>query len=256
MSSTKPLNTSGPVGTTTRIAMWSGPRNISTALMRAFSSRSDSLVVDEPLYAFYLRETGIDHPGRDQILASQANDWRRVARELTDPIDGGETVFYQKHMSHHLLPQVERAWMRSLTHAFLIREPRAMLASYSKKRESATLEDLGLPQQVALYKWLEEQGELAPPVIDSRQVLEHPSSALEALCAALRIEFQESMLTWEPGIHASDGVWASHWYDAVVRSTGFHPYQSKPVELPPELEAVAVRAAPYYEFLHQRRLRF
>ncbi len=240
---------------TRRIAMWSGPRNISTALMRSFGSRDDSLVVDEPLYSFYLRASGVEHPGREAILKSQPDDWRRVARQLTDPLDGGEAVYYQKHMSHHLLPQVERAWMRSLTHAFLIRESRAMLASYNKKRERATLEDLGLPQQVALYKWLEEQGLDSPPVIDSRQVLEDPGSSLEALCHALGIEYQAAMLSWEPGIHDTDGVWASHWYDAVVSSTGFHPYQAKPIELTPELESVALKAVPYYEFLFERRLR-
>ncbi|MDF1839324.1 MAG: hypothetical protein P1V35_15760 [Planctomycetota bacterium] len=159
-------------------------------------------------------------------------------------------------MSHHLLPQVERAWMRSLTHAFLIREPRAMLASYNRKREQATLTDLGLPQQVALYKWLEEQGHRNPPVIDSRQVLENPGGALEALCQSLQIPYQESMLSWQPGIHETDGIWAGHWYDAVVHSTGFHPYQPKAIELPAELEAVAIAAVPYYEFLHERRLRF
>jgi hypothetical protein len=239
---------------TKRIAMWSGPRNISTALMRSFGSRQDTCVVDEPLYAFFLHETGMDHPGREAILASQPQSWRRVARDLTDPIDSGESIFYQKHMAHHLLPQVERAWMRSLTHAFLIREPRAMLNSYSQKRESAVLTDLGFPQQVALYKWLGEQGFSAPPVIDSRQVLEDPRGALTALCEALGIDFDESMLSWEAGKHDSDGIWADHWYDAVVRSTGFQAYTPKPIDLSPELEALAVSAQPYYEFLYERRL--
>ncbi len=237
-----------------RIAIWSGPRNISTALMRSFDSRDDSHVVDEPLYAFFLHESGADHPGRAEILASQPNRWQDVAQELTGPVPGGARVFYQKQMAHHLLPSVEKDWMVGLTHAFLIREPRAMLTSYNKKREHARLEDLGFPQQVALYKWLETQGQ-TPPVIESRQVLDDPRKALGALCAALGLEFQESMLTWKPGIHGTDGVWAGHWYDAVVKSTGFSPYQPKAVELTPELEAVAEQAEPYYQFLSARRLR-
>ncbi|MCP5023415.1 MAG: HAD family hydrolase [bacterium] len=237
-----------------RIAIWSGPRNISTALMRSFGSRDDSHVVDEPLYAFFLCESGADHPGREEILASQPNRWQDVAQELTGPVPGGAQVFYQKHMAHHLLPSVEKDWMVGLTHAFLIREPRAMLTSYSKKREHARLEDLGFPQQVALYKWLEAQGQ-APPVIESRQVLDDPRKALGAFCAALDLDFQESMLTWKPGIHGTDGVWAGHWYDAVVKSTGFSPYQPKAVELTPELEAVAEQAEPCYQFLAARRIR-
>ena len=237
-----------------RIAMWSGPRNISTALMRSFGSRDDTLVVDEPLYAFYLRESGAQHPVHAEVLASQPNDWRAVAEQLTGPIAGKESVYYQKHMAHHLLPQVERDWMLPLSHAFLIREPRAMLASYNRKRERAELNDLGFPQQVELYKWLTERTSTPPPVIDSRQVLENPRAALTALCKALDIEFQESMLSWKPGLHATDGVWASHWYDAVAQSTAFQPYRPKPIELSPELQAVAQAAQPYYDFLYERRL--
>ncbi len=242
------------MSSTQRIAIWSGPRNISTALMRSFASRDDSQVVDEPLYAFFLKESGVHHPGRTEILASQPNDWQTVAANLTGPIPGEPKVHYQKHMAHHLLPSVQRDWMAKLQHAFLIREPRAMLASYNKKREHARLEDLGFPQQVALYKWLEDQGRTPAPIIEARQVLDNPRAALTALCQALDIEFQESMLSWKPGIHDTDGVWASHWYDAVTQSTGFSPYQPKSAELSPELQAVAKEAQPFYDFLFERRL--
>jgi hypothetical protein len=238
----------------TRIALWSGPRNISTAMMRAFENRSDSLVDDEPFYAFYLKTTGLEHPATAAILASQPNDWREVAANLTGPVPEGVRVFYQKHMAHHLLPEIERDWMRGLEHAFLIREPRAMLSSYLEKREQATLEDLGFPQQVALYDWLALETGQPPAIVDSRQVLENPRGVLAALCEALGIEFQESMLSWPAGQRDSDGVWADHWYDAVLKSTGFQPYKSKDIRLTPELEALAARAKPYYDYLHSRRL--
>ena len=238
----------------TRIAMWSGPRNISTALMRSFESRDDSFVVDEPFYAYYLNETGLQHPVTTEILASQPTSWETVAANMTGPLEGGQRVFYQKQMAHHLLPSMGRDWMRQLSHAFLIREPRAMLSSYINKREQATLEDLGFPQQVALHKWLREQTGHAAPVVDSRQVLENPSGVLSALCTALGIEFQESMLSWEPGPRATDGVWADHWYDAVLTSTGFQPYRAKEIQLTPELEAIAAEAEPFYTYLNERRL--
>ena len=237
-----------------RIAMWSGPRNISTALMRAFENRADCAVVDEPLYAHYLAETGHDHPMRAEVLASQPNDWRTVAAALTGPIPGGAQVFYQKHMSHHLLPGIEREWMRGITHAFLIRDPRAMLASYRQKREEVSLTDLGLPQQVALFDWIEAELGVSPPVIDSRDVLESPRALLTALCAQLGIAFDQAMLTWPAGPRDSDGVWAPWWYDAVLRSTGWQPFFEKPIELTGELEAIAAEAQPLYDQLYARRL--
>ncbi|MFT7668089.1 MAG: hypothetical protein ACI8X5_000776 [Planctomycetota bacterium] len=238
----------------TRIALWSGPRNISTALMRSFGSRDDSIVVDEPFYAFYLKATGLEHPVNEEILASQPNAWQDVAAAMTGDVPEGVSVFYQKQMAHHLLPEIGREWMSGLKHAFLIREPRAMLASYMQKREEARLEDLGFTQQVGLYDWLKLEGSQPPPVIDSRQVLENPRAALLALCEALGIEFQESMLTWEPGLHGTDGVWADHWYDAVRQSTGFGPYKAKDIQLTPELEAIAKEAEGYYDYLYSRRL--
>ena len=238
----------------TRIAMWSGPRNISTALMRSFESRDDSTVVDEPFYAFFLNSTGLVHPVNEEILASQPTDWREVANAMTGAVPGGAKVYYQKQMAHHLLPEMGREWMRDLTHAFLIREPRAMLSSYDVKREKATVEDLGFKQQVDLYKWLIEELGCAPPIIDSKDVLTNPGQMLHDLCLELGIGYQPSMLSWEPGPRETDGVWAEHWYDAVLGSTGFRPYKPKDIQLSPELEAVAAEAQPYYDFLMKRRI--
>ena len=240
--------------TVTRIAMWSGPRNISTAMMRAFENRPDTNVVDEPLYAHYLKETGLKHPVADVVIQSQPTDWRVVAEQLHAPLPEGVTVHYQKHMSHHLLPGIERDWMRGLVHAFLIRDPRAMVASYTQKRSDVTLEDLGLPQQVALRDWVEAELEVEPPIIDSKDVLLDPRGMLTALCERLGIPFDEAMLSWPAGRRDSDGVWASWWYNAVMRSTGFQPYKEKVIELDDELEAVAAEAMPLYESLHAQRL--
>jgi hypothetical protein len=238
----------------TRIAMWSGPRNISTALMRSFESRDDCEVVDEPFYAFYLKQSGLQHPVTEEILASQPNDWREVANAMTGPLKSNASVFYQKQMAHHLLPEIEREWMLQVSNAFLIREPRAMLASYDVKREHATVEDLGFKQQVDLYKWLLENLGSAAPVIDSKDVLTNPGQVLHDLCIDLCIDYQPAMLSWEPGLRRTDGIWANHWYDAVLTSTSFHPYVAKEITLSPELEAVAEEAQPYYDYLYERRI--
>ncbi|MGZ4594175.1 MAG: sulfotransferase-like domain-containing protein, partial [Actinomycetes bacterium] len=159
-----------------RIAMWSGPRNISTAMMRSWGARPGCVVVDEPFYAFYLTVTGLDHPGRDEIVRSQPTDWATVARQLTEgPLPDGTAVYYQKHMTHHLLPDIDRSRLRGLRHAFLVRDPVEVLASYARVRAEPTLEDLGLPQQVELYE------RFGGPVLDARDVLLDPPAALRAL---------------------------------------------------------------------------
>ncbi len=240
---------------TLRIAMWSGPRNISTAMLRAWGNRPDTFVTDEPLYAHYLLHTGVIHPGRDEVLSAQDNDWRRVTGWLCGPVPGGKRIWYQKHMAHHLLPQIGRAWMTSLTHCFLIREPREMLTSLIKNLRSPTLADTGLPQQVELVRQVHEQTGRVPPILDARDVLEDPRGVLNALCRALRIEFSESMLHWPAGKRSTDGVWAPHWYAAVERSTGFEPYRPKPDPVPAELSALLAECERCYSVLHAQRLR-
>ena len=238
-----------------RIAMWSGPRNISTALLRSWGSRDDAFVVDEPLYAHYLLETGIDHPGRDEVLASQENDWRRVVDRLTGDIPHNKAIFYQKHMAHHLLPNIGREWIGSVTNAFLIRDPREMLTSYMKVVPNPTVEDMGLPQQWELFESVREADGQTPPVIDAKDVLEDPRGMLARLCEALDVPFQESMLSWEAGPRETDGVWAKHWYAAVERSTGFGPYRPKDEELPERLTGMYEECKGYYDKLHAHRLR-
>ncbi|HED65724.1 MAG TPA: HAD family hydrolase [Planctomycetes bacterium] len=234
--------------------MWSGPRNISTALMRSFESRADCVVVDEPFYAFYLERTGIDHPGRDDVLASQPTDWHEVLRGLDEPLPGGARIQYQKQMVHHLLDEVDRDWMAGVRHAFLIRDPRRMLASYARKRESVRLEDLGLREELDLFRWLCDRDGKPPPVLDAHDLRADPPRMLARLCDALGIPFDPAMLRWAPGPRASDGIWAPHWYDAVLASTGFHPETAERPELPRELEALFDLARPFYDELAAHRL--
>ena len=221
--------------------MWSGPRNISTAMMRSFGARLDTIVVDEPLYAHYLAKTGLDHPGRADVLASQPQDWQSVAAALTDPLPAGVDIFYQKHMTHHLLPDIGREWLASLRHAYLIRDPAHVVASYAKVRGTPTLEDLGYPQQISLFR------EFPGPVIDAADVLRDPRTVLTNLCEALGIAWDERMLHWEPGPRDTDGVWAPHWYASVESSTGFAPYDPKPAHVPEHLQVLVDAAQPFYD---------
>jgi len=236
----------GPVA---RIAMWSGPRTISTALMRSFGNRSDTVVVDEPLYGYYLARTDVQHPGRDEVIASMPAGWREVLAQLaTAPLPSGKSVYYQKHMTHHLLAEVDRGLLARLSHAFLIRDPRRLLASYARVRSQPVLADLGLEQQAEIFR------AFGGPVIDSADILRDPRAALEALCDALGLAFDAAMLSWPPGPRPTDGVWARYWYDSVWRSTGFGPYLDSAAELPPDLEPLAAACQPFYEELAAHRL--
>lgn len=237
-----------------RLAVWSGPRNISTALMRSFGQRRDTIVCDEPLYAHYLRVTRLPHPGAEEVIASHEGDWRQVADWLTGPLPAGRRVFYQKHMAHHLLPNIGREWLDGLTHVFLIRDPRAMLASLAKHLDEPTLADTGLPQQWEIYQRESDRIDRAPPVIDARDVLANPRAALTALCRAVDLQFDEAMLAWPPGLRETDGVWAKHWYQEVETSTGFRPFTQRPVDLPPSLEPLAAQCAEYYNRLAPHKL--
>ena len=239
-----------------RIAMWSGPRNISTAMMRAFGARADCAVSDEPFYGAYLAATGLDHPMREAIIASQPRDWREVAAAMTGPIPGGKTVWYQKHMTHHMLPGFGREWIDEAANAFLIRAPEAVLASYAQKRDTFTLDEIGLPAQVELFERAAQHLGKAPPVIAGAYVLANPRRALSALCAALGVTFSEAMLSWPPGRRQTDGVWAPAWYGAVEQSTGFGPppREARFEDLTDALKRIAEKARPYYERLEKHML--
>lgn len=241
-----------------RIAAWSGPRNLSTALMYSFARREDCAVVDEPFYAAYLARTGLAHPLRAEVLASQPTDPRTVLRSLTEePVPRGRALFYQKHMTQHILPHMRMDWTAGLANCFLIREPRRIIASYAKVRPRFAVEELGFPQQWELFQRVADRLGEAPPVIDSARTLENPERVLRALCGRLGIGFTARMLHWPAGRRDSDGVWAPHWYAAVERSTGFQPVNEVPLEevpVPAGCQAMCERAEGIYARLLEHAL--
>jgi hypothetical protein len=237
-----------------RIAMWSGPRNISTAMMRAWENRTDTVVWDEPFYAHYLVETGLDHPGRDQIIAAGDADWRSVVNRLTGSVPGGKAIFYQKHMTHHLLPHIGREWLDQVANCFLIRDPREVVLSYSKTRSSITPEDVGFPQQVEIFEHVRARTRRIPLVIDAADFLKDPRGMLGLICKHLEVPFDSRMLSWPPGPRSSDGIWGQYWYASVWASTGFSPYRPRTVGLPVHLERLVEICTPLYRQLFEHRL--
>jgi hypothetical protein len=240
--------------TTTRIAMWSGPRNISTAMMRSFENRPDTVVVDEPLYAAYLHRTGIDHPGRDEVIASQPTDLDEAIAGLLAPLPPSIAVHYAKHMTHHVSRDMDLTWTLRFRNVLLIRNPTDVVASYVRARESCEPEDIGLPQQEWLLALWDDHG-TPPPVIDADDFLAAPEAHLRWLCDWLGIPFTDRMLSWPAGPRDSDGVWAPHWYAAVWSSTGFEPWRPRAISLSEHDAAVARACAPAYEALRARRIR-
>jgi hypothetical protein len=240
-----------PADQTCRIAMWSGPRNISTALMRAWENRPDTAVWDEPLYACYLQRTRLAHPMAAEVIARYETDWRRLVAQLAGPAPDGAPVFYQKHMTHHLLPEIGRDWLRMVRHGFLIRSPEEVLASYAARREAVAAADLGFLQQAELFGKVADLLGTAPPVFDAADILTDPERELRRMCAAFGLAFDAAMLAWPPGRRPSDGIWAAHWYAAVEASTGWQPYRPRKVSLPASLQRIADQCRPAYEQLRR-----
>ena len=238
----------------TRIAAWSGPRNISTALMRSWGSRADTAVIDEPLYAYWLEATGAPHPGRDEVVRGYPTSWREVVDQLTGPVPDGRPIWFQKHMAKHVLDEVALDWLDGFRHLFLIRDPAEVLVSFAKVNSEVDLAETCLPQQVRLFEHVAATTGHVPPVVDARDVLTAPRPMLEAVCAALDVPFDPAMLSWEAGRRPTDGVWAPYWYDAVERSTGFTPYRPTTAPLPPHLQPLLARCHPLYEQLAQYRI--
>lgn len=239
---------------TVRIAMWSGPRNISTAMMRSWENRPDCVTVDEPFYACYLWETGLQHPCRDEILKAQSRSRGEVVRQLCEAqVSAG--LYYQKHMTHHMPRGMDMAWCRGLRHCFLIRDPGQIIASYLNKMPQVSEDAIGILRQEELFNEIADiQGE-PPAVIDANDVLRNPAAVLEGLCQRLGVPWMpEAMLNWPRGRRESDGVWAPHWYQSVEDSTGFARYDPKPVELLPAHAALADRMRPCYQRLAALRI--
>lgn len=239
---------------TRRIAMWSGPRNLSTAMMRSFGSRSDTFVSDEPFYGCFLKSSGADHPMRDEVIAAVDCDWESVLDTLKGEPPDGSPIWYSKQMWHHMTGPIGYDDFAGFIHAFLIREPALMIASYLHKREDAAFEDFGLERQAEFFEREADRLGKAPPVIDAGEVLRDPERVLRALCEALDIPWDPEMLSWKPGRRPTDGPWAPHWYGAVEASTGFGPPDDDPVELPNDARRLADRMRPFYEQLARYRI--
>ncbi|HTT97229.1 MAG TPA: hypothetical protein VMF58_04225 [Rhizomicrobium sp.] len=240
-----------------RIAMWSGPRNISTAMMRSFENRPDTAVIDEPFYAAFLKATGIDHPMREESMASQPNDPWVVVEQILGPVPGDRPIWYQKHMTHHMVGGFPRDWITGMRNAFLIRAPEDVLASYVQKREDVTLDDIGFVSQAELFDREAQRLGHPPPVVHGEDVLADPKGTLEALCAGLGIPFSDAMLSWPAGARATDGAWAPVWYASVQRSTGFSAPRAPATrdQLSSHLQRIADAARPHYEKLLAFKLR-
>ena len=227
--------------------MWSGPRNISTAMMYAFAARTDFAVVDEPFYAAYLHLTGIEHPMRDAIIASQPTDPKAVIGGLLGPIPEGKPHFYQKHMTQHMVRGIPREWLDQVINVFLIRHPARVIASYAAKRENPTLDDLGYRQQAELFDLVSQKTGKTPLVMDSVDIRRDPAGMLAGLCAAIGLSFQPAMLTWPKGGHKEDGIWAAHWYQAVWQSTGFAGPEGEMPDLASKDRELADQALVHYQ---------
>jgi hypothetical protein len=239
-----------------RIAMWSGPRNLSTALMRSWGSRGDTIVCDEPFYAYWLAATGCNyHPGWEETLARHETDWRKVVEDLLAPLPQGKQVYYQKQMAHHLLPEIDRGWTQEVINCFLIRSPVEMLTSLVEFVPEPSIEDTGLPQQVEIFDETWQRTGKVPAVVDSHDIAARPREVLSQLCQRIGLAFDEAMLSWEPGLRETDGVWARWWYDKVAETTGFSEARPPKRPLPEHLKGLLERCQPLYERLFEHRLR-
>jgi len=236
------------------IAMWSGPRNISTAMMRAWENRPDTAVWDEPLYGHYLAHTGIDHPMRQEVIDATETDWRQIVDQLTGPVPDGKPIYFQKHMTLHLMDHIDQGWMENVVNCFLIRDPAEVIASYAAKRDSVTAADVGFEAQQKIFRHVQERNGKTPVVLDARDVLRQPEIMLQKLCAAVSVGFDQTMLSWPAGRRSSDGVWGVHWYEAVEKSTGFAPYKPSQPALNSDQSDLVAQCRPFYDELYQHRL--
>lgn len=236
-----------------RIAMWSGPRNLSTAMMYSFAARSDFAVVDEPFYAAYLAKTGLHHPMRSEILASQPTDPAEVVKQILGPIPGGKPHFYQKHMSQHMVVGISREWVSEVKNVFLIRHPARVVTSFSAKYGNPTLADIGVSQQAELFDQLTGSGH-NPVVVDSTDIRRDPETMLRRLCDSIGLKWDPAMLHWPKGGHPDDGVWARHWYKSVHESTGFAEAEQELPVLDQSGQVLVEAAMPFFEVLQQKKI--
>ena len=237
------------------IAMWSGPRNISSAMMRSFENRPDTTVTDEPFYAHYLVKTRIKHPLRKKIIQNSECNFDNIVTYLTGSIPDKKKIWYQKHMAHHNLPGMDIHWTENVTNCFLIRHPKEVILSYEKRFSIDSIDQLGYKQLCILFEFLKKETGKSPPVLDSRDILNHPREILNKLCDKIGISFMDQMLSWPSGRRKSDGMWGQYWYKNVEDSTGFQKYQEKNKILPDKLLSIFKESLSYFDKLYLHRIR-
>jgi len=228
------------------VACWSGPRNISTALMRSWSSRRDTFVSDEPFYAHYLKSTQNNHPMREKIIKHYLTDYNKIVTHLTNNIPNQKTVWYQKHMAHHINDLNNIDWIKNFENCILIRHPKDVISSYVKKNTLNHIDEIGYPQQYKIMKYLDDIGKKFI-VIDSDILLKNPEKILSQWCNSIDLEFDNSMLRWKKGNHQNDGIWWSHWYDNVIKSTKFQKFSSSDNIVDKKYKLIYDEALDYYK---------
>ena len=229
---------------TIRINSWSGPRNISTALMRSFAQRADTRAVDEPLYGHYLATTGAPHPGREQLIQELETDATRVLKDLILG-ECDRPVLFMKQMVHHLTADLDLGFLDHCVNVLLIRDPAEVISSLVNQLPEPTMRDVGLERQARLFRELQDRGQ-EPPVIDAMQLLLDPEHVLRQLCDRIGLEWDPAMLSWPAGRRPEDGPWARYWYDNVERSTGFAPYRPKQIAVPESSRELLERCRRFY----------
>ena len=232
------------------VACWSGPRNISTALMRSWSSREDTFVTDEPFYAYYLNETKLEHPMHLEIINNYPSDYNKIVNYLVNKIPERKKIWYQKHMAHHLLDLKNIEWLTNCENCILLRHPKEVISSYSNKNKLNAIEELGYPQQYEIIKFLKKKNK-SYIIIDSSELLKNPKEVLSDWCNKINIEFCHSMLRWGKGSHTYDGIWWKFWYDNVITTTGFQKYEKKDITIEKKYDSIYNESMKYYNYLKE-----
>ena len=232
------------------VACWSGPRNISTALMRSWSSRSDTFVTDEPFYAYYLSETKLKHPMHMEIINKYSTDYKKIVSYLNSKTPDGKKIWYQKHMAHHILNLNDIEWITNFENCILLRHPKEVISSYSNKNKLNSFEELGYRQQYEIIKLLKKKNK-SFIIIDSSELLQNPAKVLDAWCKKINIKYEKSMLNWEEGNHINDGIWWKKWYDNVIKTTGFQKYKKKNINIESEYDSIYNESMKYYTYIKE-----
>ena len=232
------------------VACWSGPRNISTALMRSWSSRSDTFVTDEPFYAYYLSETKLKHPMHMEIINKYSTDYIKIVNYLNSKTPDGKKIWYQKHMAHHILNLNDIEWITNFENCILLRHPKEVISSYSNKNKLNSFEELGYRQQYEIIKLLKKKNK-SFIIIDSSELLQNPAKVLGTWCKKINIKYEQSMLNWKKGNHINDGIWWKSWYDNVIKTTGFQKYKKKDINIESEYDSIYNESMKYYTYIKE-----